>query len=304
MYLFQREKKLLALLCALSKPVLPTDFQRLLFLFCASEQVTTKERTMSSTYDFVPYKYGAFSFTSYHDRSRLEDKGLLKKTDDLWELTKTGQEISQGFVPDHVYSFVNQFNQIRGSKLIAESYRRHPYSAINSEIIDDVLESDPITRQRVQESVPKIEGEGIFTIGYQERSLETYVNLLIKNNVNWLFDVRHNPVSRRYGFSKRTLSSICSKFGVVYQHLPQLGISSQDRQKIHEKQNYDAVFTHYRQRVLPEKQQWLDLIRNRIMDGTNLVLTCYERNFEHCHRSALITCVVQSLDRHDVVRHL
>ena len=37
------------------------DFQKLLFLYC-------QEPDSGSPYEFVPYKFGAFSFTSYADR--------------------------------------------------------------------------------------------------------------------------------------------------------------------------------------------------------------------------------------------
>jgi hypothetical protein len=46
----------------------------------------------------------------------------------------------------------------------------------------------------------------IVTIGYEGRSLEAFLNLLLQNSVTLLCDVRRNPLSRKYGFSKSTLS--------------------------------------------------------------------------------------------------
>ena len=59
--LFIRQRHLLALLEALGGRATNTDFQRLLFLYCM-------ERDGETLYDFVPYNYGAFSFTAYADR--------------------------------------------------------------------------------------------------------------------------------------------------------------------------------------------------------------------------------------------
>jgi len=58
---FQRQRRLLALLDALGGSVGNLDFQKLLFLYC-------QEPDSGSPYEFVPYKFGAFSFTSYADR--------------------------------------------------------------------------------------------------------------------------------------------------------------------------------------------------------------------------------------------
>jgi hypothetical protein len=68
--LFQRQRHLLALLDALGGHVSNLDFQKLLFLYC-------QEPVAAGAYEFVPYKYGAFSFTSYADRRKLIVRGML-----------------------------------------------------------------------------------------------------------------------------------------------------------------------------------------------------------------------------------
>jgi hypothetical protein len=55
--LFERQRLLLTLLDALGGSAANTDFQKLLFVYTQTEQ--------SPTYEFVPYKFGAFSFTSF-----------------------------------------------------------------------------------------------------------------------------------------------------------------------------------------------------------------------------------------------
>ncbi len=62
--LFQRQRLLLTLLDAVDEPVGHTDFQKLLFLY-------TRDCEGMPSYDFVPYKFGAFSFTSYADKRKL-----------------------------------------------------------------------------------------------------------------------------------------------------------------------------------------------------------------------------------------
>ena len=56
--LFERQKRLLALLDALGGEVGGLDFQKLLFLFC-------REDEEAPTYEFVPYRFGGFSKGTY-----------------------------------------------------------------------------------------------------------------------------------------------------------------------------------------------------------------------------------------------
>ena len=65
------------MLDALREPVSNMDFQKLLLLY-------TQECEMKPTYEFVPYKYGGFSFTSYADKRRLTKAGLLVQDDQQW----------------------------------------------------------------------------------------------------------------------------------------------------------------------------------------------------------------------------
>jgi|ERR1035441_2184035 hypothetical protein len=60
--LFDRQRLLLTLLDAVGEPVGHTDFQKLLFHF-------RQECEVAPGYDFVPYKFGAYSFTFYAGRA-------------------------------------------------------------------------------------------------------------------------------------------------------------------------------------------------------------------------------------------
>ena len=73
--LFERQKLILALVDALGGDIGGLDFQKLLLLYC-------HEGAEAPPYEFVPYRFGGFSFTSYADKRRLIEKGC-------W-LTKVG----------------------------------------------------------------------------------------------------------------------------------------------------------------------------------------------------------------------
>ncbi len=292
LFLFDREKTLIVLLGELGTQVSRTDFQKLLFLFCATVQCGKAKGSVTSTYEFVPYKFGAFSFTSYHDRTRLEAKGVVDPAMDDWALTNYGRELANQLRTDDVRYFVKQYKNIRGDRLIAETYRCKPFTAIKSQIIERVLKNDPSTKLRIQATVPKIQHHSLFTIGYQQRTLENYINLLLQNCVNTLCDVRKKPVSRRYGFSKKTLSNACANVGITYTHLPQLGIESEHRKNLQDSISYASLFTRYRTITLPKVEQTVDRISADVRSGIRLALTCFEREARECHRSVLADTIM------------
>ena len=141
--LFERQRLLLTLLDALGGPVANTDFQKLLFLY-------TQECEASPSYEFVPYKFGAFSFTSYADKRRLVAAGLLVEEDQHWQLTDAGRAAARhsAVTPLVVSRFCRERSQLRGNALVAEQYRRFPNYATRSEIVDKIL-PDSESRQRV-----------------------------------------------------------------------------------------------------------------------------------------------------------
>jgi uncharacterized protein (DUF488 family) len=133
---------------------------------------------------------------------------------------------------------------LRGYALVAEVYRRFPYYALRSEIVDQVL-TDPSDRARVAAAGPTITGPGLLTIGYEGKCLEGCLNELIRAGVTLLCDVRRNPLSRKYRFSKSTLTKACEPFGIRYHHLPELGIASEQRRELKTRADYDALFAIY-----------------------------------------------------------
>lgn len=81
--LFERQRLLLTLLDALGGRSGPTDFQKLLFLYTREEN--------EPSYEFVPYRFGCFSFTSCADKRKLIERGLLEDNEQEWALIKDGR---------------------------------------------------------------------------------------------------------------------------------------------------------------------------------------------------------------------
>lgn len=286
--LFQRQRLLLTLLDILREPVGHTDFQKLLFLY-------TQECEEAPSYEFVPYRFGPFSFTSYADKRRLVEAGLLEDDEQQWRLTETGRQTARlnAAAPSEVEEFCRRYAGLRGNALIAEVYRRFPYYATRSEIIEKVPLGTE-SRDRIAQARPPKQGPALLTIGYEGKCLEGYLNQLLHAGVTLLCDVRRNPLSRKYGFSKSTLSKACEGIAIRYEHLPELGIASEKRRNLETQGDYDALFEYYDKKILPRQTDALARIRHWIEEeGERAALTCFERLPDQCHRH----CVAETLER-------
>lgn len=297
--LFNRQKVLVALLHALSEKVSNLDFQKLLFLYC-------REFEVEPSYEFVPYHFGAFSFTSYADRRKLMEHGLLVEDYEAWELTDAGNEIAAKLYRElaGISNFVKKYRYIRGNALIAETYRRYPYYGIRSQIVENVLRGDAMALKKIRAARPAKNNPGLATIGYEGHTLEAYLNILLKNGVTLLCDVRRNALSRKYGFSKSTLSKGCEGVGIHYEHLPELGIDSKLRKDLSTQASYDRLFDQYERDVLPHQTDALGIIANWVARGERVALTCYERSPAHCHRHCVSEVLEQRLGDRYIARHL
>lgn len=286
--LFERQKRLLALVDALGGDVGGLDFQKLLFLYCREVEETP-------TYEFVPYRFGGFSFTSYADKRRLIEQGLLADEERAWKLTPDGKA-SATIAPQarmRMDQFAKQHAALRGDALVAETYRRHPYSAIRSEMAGRVLEGDKLAWLAVEAARPSPSRPGLCTIGYEGRTLEGYLNRLIQDGVTLLCDVRRNAFSHKYGFSKNTLGKACEGVGIRYEHLPELGIASGERKELKTQADFDALFSVYERESLPKQKEALAKIRAWVSEGERVALTCFEKLPHQCHRH----CVAEALEQ-------
>lgn len=283
--LFARQRQLLQLVNALGGSSGMLDFQKLLFLYCQDSPEGT------APYDFVPYRYGAFSFTSYADRRKLIERGLLKD-EDGWHITDQGRRSIGQSVDLRLSAFAKSHGEMGGDALVANTYRRFPYFALRSEIVERVLKGDDAALARIAAARRRVTGRPLSTLGYEGHTLESYLNILIKAGVSILCDVRKNPISRKYGFAKNTLARACEGVGIRYEHLPELGIASEQRQSLETQADYDALFADYERMWLPNQGVVLKTILEWLEARERVALTCYEHQPNQCHRH----CVAEAIE--------
>ena len=293
-----RQRRLLALLDALGDNADKLDFQKLLFLYC--KELLPPDPASGKLYEFVPYRYGAFSFTCYADCRHLVDRGLLIDNDQQWMLSGEGKCIAATAQDSSIRAFACRYHRLRGDALIAETYRRYPYYAICSVIAERVLQKDRSTLSRIASLRPEVTRSRLSTIGYEGRTLESYLNTLLLAGVTVLCDVRRNAISRKYGFSKTTLGKACNGVGIRYEHLSELGIESRLRQGCETPADFKALFRVYKRRLLPRQCNALEMIYSWLQSGESVTLTCYEHEAIQCHRHCVADALCRMLDQEEL----
>jgi uncharacterized protein (DUF488 family) len=273
--MFYRRKILIALLEAFGGSLTKTDCQKLIFLFCL--------RRGKNYYDFFPYKYGNFSFLLYQDWNRLMDLGYLVKQNNF-QLSDTRPYLEPLQREDRLVlrSLVSEVGSLRGNKLIRKVYLEIPYYASRSEIAEKILKVDEYRMIKQMEN--KSDFSCLFTIGYESLSIDAFINILISNSIVALVDVRKNPISMKYGFSKTRFADYINLAGLSYFHIPELGVPSELRKDLKSVAAYHKLFEYYSTAILPNQKDALEKLKSIIKDQKRVAITCFEADYHLCHR--------------------
>ena len=187
----------------------------------------------------------------------------------------------------------NDFGQMGQDELVAYTYRKWPYTAINSVIKEKLLSEEELEKVHEQKERYVRTEPMLFTIGYEGFSLESYLRQLISNDVHVLCDVRKNAYSMKYGFSKGILQKACEGVGIKYIHIPELGIESDQRQTLNTQRDYDILFERYEQTTLRNNWKYLLDVREIISQYNRVCLTCFEKDPKQCHRTRVARALMR-----------
>lgn len=294
--MFYRRKIILALFQQFGGSLTKTDFQKLLFLL--------SQETTDNHYDFVPYKFGCFSFQAQQDVSTMIKYGQIIEDQYEWKKVEKKNYLSDLKMKDRIdlVRFFNKYKDLKGDSLIQYIYNKYPYYAINSEIAEKILNVSDLAK--VKGSKPTNSITALYTIGYEGKSVENFANRLIEFNIKVLCDVRKNSKSMKYGFSKNQLKNVVENVNIQYIHLPELGIQSDKRRNLNSYDDYKALFEEYVTDILPYQQEAVRKINTFIERKKRVALTCFEADYNYCHRSTVADAVSKIQKEHFDVIHI
>jgi len=119
-----------------------------------------------------------------------------------------------------------------------------------------------------------------YTIGYEKKTIEQFLELLKTAKIRTLVDARKNPVSQyKPEFNKEKLEQTMRKHGIRYIHYPRLGVPSEIRRKLSETGDYDWFFKQYDENVIPK----LDEVDLQTLNYP-VAIMCVELDPTKCHR--------------------
>ena len=234
--MFYRRKIILALLQLFDGHLDKIRLQKLLFLFT--------QRQTKAEYDFVPYRFGCFSYSANADMTAMVTRGFLTEGKEHFE-KKDKTDYLKLLKPDDknfLLEVKSNYSGMSANALMKHTYINYPFFATRSEAAERILSKTEL--QKVTDAKPKGNKTILFTIGYEGISLEEYLVRLLKNDVKVLVDVRNNAMSMKYGFSKSQLIKYCGYLEIQYLHFPDVGIQSEQRQELNSQK--DARNDHQR----------------------------------------------------------
>lgn len=281
--MFYRRKIILALMQMLDGELKKTRIQKLLFLY--------SQKKKNPEYEFVPYKYGCYSFSANADLITMVKNGSLLENDNFYIKNTVDDFIKTLKLDDKkiLNEVVQVYGKMNNDTLIKHTYINFPYYAINSTIAETIL--DKIQYKKVKDQRKEVTETILFTIGYESISLEKYLNKLVLNDVKLLVDVRKNPLSMKFGFSKSLLKKYCESLNIDYIHIPEVGISSDQRQELNTQEDYNALFDKYKKTTLKETNVYQENIIALLLKYKRIALTCFEADICQCHRKPLAEAI-------------
>ena len=281
--MFYRRKIILAILQIFGGRLEKINLYKLLLILT--------KRQEKPEYDFIPYKFGCYSFSLHADLVTMYKKELLFDEDIAVQKLDNKNYLSIVNDTDKklIVALHEEFINSTVDELMYYTYTKYPYTAINSLKAKSLLSH--IEFARVKNCISATDKIILFTIGYEGISLEEYLNRLIKNDVKVLVDVRNNPLSQKYGFSKNQLQGFCKSLNIEYLHFGEVGIESKHRQVLNNQNDYNTLFNSYKKETIPNTLTTQKKILNLLIEKQRIALTCFEANICQCHRKHLADAI-------------
>ena len=266
--MLNRQRVLLDFLRAANRPVHRTELTKWAFLL-RHEYASSGG---SAFYDFVPYKLGPFSFSLYQEIDKLAGQSYVDAGDNKsWTYRgEVAHKPADAGVHRDVARIVKRFGDWSLDRLLRYVYSEHPEYTVNSE--------------REQLATRTEADLAVFTAGYEGESVDAFLNKLVVAGIRQLIDVRKNPIARRYGFHRSTLTRLSGNLGIDYVHVPDLGIASSLRQNLDTMADRESLFDDYERTTLAENSETLDRVADLMLSQPS-VLVCMEAEAVCCHRS-------------------
>ena len=127
----------------------------------------------------------------------------------------------------------------------------------------------------------------LYTIGYSGHTVESFREVMDRHRIEYLIDVRENPISRKPGFSWDALLNM--QAGCTYVGAPELGVPRNLRVRLKSRElSLPDYLRKYRLHL--RRHEWvLEAVFKLLPD--RCCLMCAEHDPYDCHRSVIASAV-------------
>lgn len=127
----------------------------------------------------------------------------------------------------------------------------------------------------------------LYTIGYEKRTIDEFVELLTDAGIGALVDVREIAWSHKPGFSKTAFAGALATAGIEYVHASFAGNPKELRSTARDHRACLDAYRTYLDQNAEIMERFDDVIRPFLLEGISVCITCFERHADDCHRSIL-----------------
>jgi uncharacterized protein (DUF488 family) len=140
-------------------------------------------------------------------------------------------------------------------------------------------------------------------IGYEGLALDAFISRVRLHSIEVVVDVRLNAISRKRGFSKKTLSAALEAAGIEYLHRPALGNERDNREGYAETASARGILARNRFRQVLSTADSTATLNEvaKLALAKRVAVFCFEADERHCHREQVIEAVSALLE-HDLIQ--
>jgi ParB family chromosome partitioning protein len=155
------------------------------------------------------------------------------------------------------------------------------------------VEKYKLTIEEAQKLLVRLINDTIYTVGYEGRTLEDLVEILNKNEIKVVIDIRHQAEFVNQQFTEELLKRILPQHNIKYVYLKELGVPEILRKPYVEgKIPHDCFKAYYVEAILKPNVELLTKIIEENRAVGRIALMCFERHAvlkekqkHYCHRS-------------------
>jgi len=252
------------------------------------------------------------------DMDEIEEAGVIKKIMDKYDLSQ--REIAKKIGKSDTWVLRRLALVLKITDEVQNALKEGKISAEHAALVARISEEtgdgwkekqnqflnliikNKWSRDETRIQLKRFLNDTIFTIGYQEKTLEEFIEILKNNKIEYLVDIRYSAKSeKKPEFNDKILEKELRLHGIKYEHVPQLGVPFLIQNPyIEGKLKLECVEQWYRWYIKSHKDFDFNTFLEKIKNSGRTVLMCMEkyakpiRNQEYgCHRDILANIILE-----------